>query len=132
MHVGKVNVVEPQAVESAQGGLDIGPITFNTRRQLRRLAVSSATFLQSIGAEIMSASSPSRMSKIVELWLESQGQRYSLSEVGPDFVVLRKSATIPSGPATVVIDIEGQIEQCLVQVLPIWGAQSLEIPIGRT
>ena len=79
----------------------------------------------------MSACSPSRMSRIVELWLESQGQRYSLSEVGPDFVVLRKSAAVPSGPATVVIDIEGQIEQRLVQVLPICGAQSREIPIGR-
>ena len=40
------------------------------------------------------------MSKIVELWLESHGQRYALSQVAPDFVVLRKSAVIPSGPAT--------------------------------
>ena len=79
----------------------------------------------------MSASSPGRMSKIVELWLESCGQRYSLSEVGPDFVVLRKSAAVPSGPATVVIDIEGQLKQSLVQVLPTDNAHSLHILVSR-
>ena len=71
------------------------------------------------------------MSKIVELWLESQGQRYSLSEVGPDFVVLRKLAAVPSGPATVVIDIEGQLKKTVVQVLPADTAHSVHIPIGR-
>ena len=34
----------------------------------------------------MVAPSPSRMSKIAELWLESNGQRYSLAQVAPEFV----------------------------------------------
>ena len=57
------------------------------------------------------------MSKIADLWLESNGQRYSLAQVAPEFVILRKPAVVPSGPAILVIDIEGLKEESAVHVL---------------
>jgi hypothetical protein len=72
------------------------------------------------------------MSKIAELWLESRGQRYSLSEVAPEFVVLRKSAVIPTGPAILVIDIDGLKEETAIQVLPGDRARPEYLPISRT
>ena len=72
------------------------------------------------------------MSKIAELWLESCGQHYSLSEVAPEFVVLRKSAVIPAGPAILVIDIDGLKEESAVQVLTADRARPECLPISRT
>ena len=79
----------------------------------------------------MVAPSPTRLLKIAELWLESSGQRYSLSEVAPEFVVLRKPAVIPSGPAILVIDIEGLKEESTLQVLPADRARPEYLPISR-
>lgn len=80
----------------------------------------------------MVAASPTRMSKIAELWLESCGQRYSLSEVAPEFIVLRKSAVIPTGPAILVIDIDGLKEESAIQILPADRARPEYLPISRT
>lgn len=80
----------------------------------------------------MVAPSPRRLSKIAELWLESQGQRYSLAQVAPEFVILRKPVTVPSGPAILVIDIDGLKEEQSVQVLSPDRARPEYIAISRT
>ena len=80
----------------------------------------------------MVASSSHRMSKIAELWLESHGQRYSLAQVAPEFVILRRPVTIPCGPAVLVIDIDGLKEEQRVQVLSPDHARPEYIAISRT
>ncbi len=80
----------------------------------------------------MVAASPTRLSKIAELWLESGGQRYSLAEVAPEFVILRKPATVPSGPAILVIDIEGLKEESAVRVISTDRGRPEYISITRT
>jgi len=80
----------------------------------------------------MVAPTPSRMSKIAELWLESNGQRYSLAQVAPEFVILRRPATVPAGPAILVIDIEGLKEESNVRVLSADRIRPEYISISRT
>jgi hypothetical protein len=80
----------------------------------------------------MSVSAPARLSKIAEFWLLTNGERHSLSQVAPEFVVLRKPAAIRRGPAILVIDVEGRQEQRTVQVLSTDRSNPTLIPIGRT
>ena len=79
----------------------------------------------------MNDSVPTRLSKIAEFWLLSNGERHSLSQVAPDFVILRKAAAIRRGPAILVIDVEGRQEQRAVQVLAIDHPDSAYISIGK-
>lgn len=79
----------------------------------------------------MVAPAPTRLSKIAELWLESSGQRYSLSEVAPEFVVLRRPAVIPAGPAILVIDIDGLKEESTIQIFPADRDRPEYLPISR-
>lgn len=71
------------------------------------------------------------MSKIAELWLESNGQRYSLAQVAPEFVVLRRPAIVPAGPAILVIDIEGLKEESNIHVFAADRARPEYLPISR-
>ena len=80
----------------------------------------------------MSVSTPARLSKIAEFWLMSNGERYSLSQVAPEFVILRKPASIRQGPAILVIDVEGRQEQRAVQVLSADRGRPEYISISRT
>ncbi len=79
----------------------------------------------------MSDAAPARLSKIAEFWLLSNGERHSLSQVAPEFVILRKPAAIRRGPAILVIDVEGRQEHRAVQVLAIDQLDMSYIPIGR-
>lgn len=73
------------------------------------------------------------MSKIAHFWLLTNGERYPLSQVAPEFVILRRPAAIPSGPAILVIEIEGSQEHRSVDVLPIDKDRPLSdrVAIGR-
>ncbi len=71
------------------------------------------------------------MSKIADFWLEASGQRYSLAEVAPDFVVLRKPAILTTGPAILVIDTEGLKEQHQIQILPCDRTHPEYLPLSR-
>ena len=53
-----------------------------------------------------------------------------MSQVAPDFVILRKAA-IRRGPAVLVIDVEGRQEQRAIQVLAIDHPDSAYISIGK-
>ena len=80
----------------------------------------------------MSFSTPARLSKIAEFWLLSNGERFSLSQVAPEFVILRKPATVRIGPAILVVDVEGRQEQRAVQVVSANHSRPEYISISRT
>lgn len=79
----------------------------------------------------MSAAAPHRLSKIAEFWLLADGDRHALSQVAPDFVILRKPTCLRQGPATLFIEVEGHQEQRSIQLLPTEVGAATYLPIGR-
>jgi hypothetical protein len=51
------------------------------------------------------------------MWLVANGETHPVAQAAPEFVILAKSATIPAGPATLLVEIEGNEDQSPLQVL---------------
>ncbi len=60
----------------------------------------------------------SRYSSVVDLRLVlADGQIYPLSQIGPDFVILESPRTLPPGPATIVMVLDGNERRTDIVVL---------------
>ena len=59
---------------------------------------------------------PARYSSVVKLRMIANGRTYPLAQVSSKFVILREPTPIPPGPATVIVDVDGD-ERCWEVIL---------------
>lgn len=57
-----------------------------------------------------------RYSAIAQAWLVVNGVEHPLSQLAPEFVILQRQSSIPSGEAILILTIDGREERRMVHV----------------
>lgn len=64
-------------------------------------------------------SSSQRFSTVAEFDLIVGGATYSVAQIAADFLILRKPAALPRGPATLIIRVEGEEDRHEIEILDV-------------
>jgi len=65
-------------------------------------------------------------------WLEIEGVRHELAQVGPDFCILREPISASSTSGELIVDVDGDRQSVFIKLANFQGGSTKRISFVRT